>query len=185
MPRVPSGSPCVSSPSLGRSEPCCRLFPTANWRKDARSLRGMLPPAPGLTAGSSSGSSWAPALRWWLQSCPCTRACYVSSVVSSCDPMVWSAGPSHMDSPGERTGGPLPSRGWSGCPRRRRPPLRRREDAARWGHLVAESAAVSPAALTPRPGGWKRRASGSPEAILLTPRARTTPANADWLPTPT
>ncbi|DAA18077.1 TPA: ATP-binding cassette, sub-family A (ABC1), member 9-like, partial [Bos taurus] len=42
----------------------------------------------------------------------------------------------------------------------------RREAAARgtarWGHLVAESAPVSPAALTRRPGGWKLRASGSP-----------------------
>ena len=84
------------------------------------------------------------------QSCPCTRACYVSSVVSgSVTP--WAGArraPLSMDSAGEHTGGPLPSRGWSPGVLRRRPSPPPGGRAARWGHLVAESAPVSPAALT-------------------------------------
>ena len=73
-----------------------------------------------------------------------------------------------MDSPGENTGGDVPMRGWNPGVLRRRQALRREDAArgtARWGHLVAESAPVSPAALTRRPGGWKLRASGSPGAF--------------------
>ena len=46
--------------------------------------------------------------------------------------------------------------------------------AARWGHLVAESAPVSPAALTRARVAGNGAPRALPRAILVTPRARTT-----------
>ena len=89
--------------------------------------------------------------------------------------------PLSMDSPGENTGGDVPMRGWNPGVLRRRQALRREDAArgtARWGHLVAESAPVSPAALTRRPGGWKLRASGSPGGFPGDSAVKNPPANA-------